>query len=187
MKKWLLSIFAILVLLSPQSFGFYGYGNEEFPLLSTVKDYLKQDYVEKNIDDKKLEYGAIRGLLSALDDPYTRFMEPKSFQEMKVRMSGEFYGIGIRIGMRNDILTVITTIEGTPADKAGLKSLDKILKIDGVSTDGMSLEEAVGRIRGPKGSTVKLSILPTLNGQPQGQALDYSTVTLTSDQVLTSP
>lgn len=124
-----------------------------------VLDIVKNDYVEKNLDDQKLVYGSIRGLLDALDDPYTRFMEPKAYKEMKVRMSGTYSGIGIYIGIKDKQLTAISPIEGTPAKKAGVRAGDAILKIDEKDTKDMALEEAVSLIRGPQGTKVKLSIL----------------------------
>ncbi len=140
--------------------------NEEFALLGTVKRYVQTEFVNKNVEDTKMEYGAIKGLLGSLGDPYTRFVEPKNFDEMKVRMKGEFFGIGIHIGMKQDHLTVIAPIAGTPADKAGLKAMDAILKIDGKSTDGLSLEEAVTLIRGPQGSQVVLTLFRKGNKAP---------------------
>jgi len=124
-----------------------------------VLDIVKNDYVEKNLDDEKLVYGSIRGLLSALDDPYTRFVEPKAFEEMKIRMSGTYSGIGIYIGIKKDQLTVISPIESTPAYEAKLRAGDMIVTIDGKSTKDMALEEAVSLIRGPQGTKVKLGIL----------------------------
>lgn len=124
-----------------------------------VLDIVKNDYVEKNLDDQKLVYGSIKGLLEALDDPYTRFMEPKAFNEMQIRMSGTYSGIGIYIGIKNNHLTAIAPIEGTPAYKAGILAGDAIVKIDGTDTKDMALEQAVSMIRGPQGSKVTLSIL----------------------------
>ncbi|MCP4049165.1 MAG: S41 family peptidase [bacterium] len=132
--------------------------NSTFELLRIVRYHIENEYVEKNIDSDKLEYGAIKGLLKSLKDPYTRFMEPKSTNEMRTRMHGSFYGIGIHIGIKKQQLTVISPISGTPAYKAGLKSLDKIMKINGISTKGMSLTEAVSKIRGKKGTKVVLGI-----------------------------
>lgn len=129
-----------------------------YRLLSTVRYYLKHDYVSKNVQDKALEYGAIRGMLASLKDPYTRFLEPKVTKEMRVRLSGQFYGVGIHIGIRERWLTVISPISGTPADRAGLRSLDKIVEIDGKSSVGMGLQEAVSLIRGKKGTPVVLTI-----------------------------
>lgn len=121
-------------------------------------DIVKNDYVNKNLDDQKLVYGSIRGMLDALDDPYTRFMEPKPYKEMRLRMSGSYSGIGIYIGIKDKVLTAISPIEDTPAKKAGLKAGDAILKIDGKETKNLALEEAVSLIRGPQGSKVKLNI-----------------------------
>ncbi len=123
-----------------------------------VLDVVKNEYVQKELDDQKLVYGSIRGMLAALDDPYTRFMEPKAFKEMQIRMSGSYSGIGIYIGIKTDQLVVIAPIEGTPAAKAKLKAGDKIMTIEDKATKNMALEEAVSLIRGPRGSRVKLGI-----------------------------
>jgi carboxyl-terminal processing protease len=132
---------------------------KKFETYLEALEIVKNDYVEKNVDEQKLVYGSIRGLLDSLDDPYTRFMEPKAFKEMRVRMGGTYSGIGIYIGIKEKLLTVISPIEGTPAKKVGLKAGDAILKIDGKDTKDMALDEAVGYIRGPQGTKVKLSIL----------------------------
>jgi carboxyl-terminal processing protease len=123
-----------------------------------VLDIVKHDYVEKDLDDEKLVYGSIRGLLEALDDPYTRFVDPKAYKEMKIRMSGSYSGIGIYIGIKKKQLTVISPIEDTPAYQAKLKAGDKIVTIDGKNTKDMALEEAVSLIRGPEGTKVILGI-----------------------------
>ncbi len=124
-----------------------------------VLDIVKNDYIERDLDNTELIYGAIRGLLDSLDDPYTHFVEPKSYKEMKLRMSGSYSGVGIYIGMKEKQLVVISPIEDTPAAEAGLKAGDKIVAVDGTSTKDMSLEEAVSLIRGPKGTTVTLGII----------------------------
>jgi carboxyl-terminal processing protease len=133
--------------------------DRKFETYLQVLDIVKNDYVNKGLDDQKLVYGSIRGLLESLDDPYTRFMEPKSYKEMKMRMGGSYSGIGIYIGIKNNTLAVISPIVDTPGKKAGLHSGDYILKIDGKDTKDMALEEAVSLIRGPQGSKVKLSII----------------------------
>jgi len=133
--------------------------NSQLQVFMQVLEIVKGDYVDKNVDNKKLMYGAIKGMLESLDDPYTRFMEPTSFKEMKMRMNGSYSGIGIYIGIRNKALTVISPIDGTPASKAGLMTGDQIVTVDGKPTKDMALEEAVSRIRGPKGSPVKIGIL----------------------------
>ncbi|MFH1709930.1 MAG: S41 family peptidase [bacterium] len=124
-----------------------------------VLDSVKNDYVEKNLDNSKLMYGSIRGLLDSLDDPYTRFLEPSSYKEMKIRLSGSYSGIGIYIGIKDKQLMVISPIKDTPAWKMGLKPKDKIVAIDGKLTKDMALDEAVSLIRGLKGSFVMVSIL----------------------------
>lgn len=128
-------------------------------LLYKVLDLVKTQYVKKEVNDQKLIYGSIKGALKALDDPYTRFLEPDNFKEMKIRMDGTLNGIGIEIGIRKEQLMVISPIQDTPASKAGLRSLDRIISIDGKNTEDMSLIEAVSKIRGPKGTKVVLEIL----------------------------
>jgi carboxyl-terminal processing protease len=135
------------------------YAETSWGLLYQVLGIVKTQFVEKDVQDQKLIYGAAKGLLKSLDDPYTRFVEPKAFDEMKIRLSGNFAGVGIQIGMKDDFLTVIAPIDDTPAFKAGIKTSDKIIAIDGKDTDDMSLEEAVSLIRGPKGTKVSLTIL----------------------------
>lgn len=122
-------------------------------------EIVKNEYLEKNLDNTKLVYGSIKGMLESLDDPYTRFMEPSSFKEMNIRMSGSYSGIGIYIGIKEKQLVVISPISGTPAYSAGLKAMDKIMTIDGKTTKDMALDEAVSLIRGPSGSAVKLGLI----------------------------
>lgn len=163
MKK---KLAVILVVFMVFGIGFvYGRGSAEEALERKLDVFLetlslvKNQYVVKKLDDTKLVYGAIRGLLDSLDDPYTRFMEPKAYKEMAIRLSGEYSGIGIYIGMRDKQLTVISPIEGTPGYLAGLKAKDKIIKIDGKPTKDMALDEAVSIIRGRRGSKVTLTIV----------------------------
>jgi len=132
-----------------------------------VLDAVKNDYVDKNVDNTKLMYGSIRGLLDSLDDPYTRFLEPTSYKEMKIRLSGSYSGIGIYIGMKDKHLIVISPIKETPAWKVGLKPKDKIMTIDGKSTKDMALDEAVSLIRGPRGSYVTLGIIRGAEKDPK--------------------
>ena len=103
-------------------------------------------------------YGAIKGMLNTLY-PHTSFMPPEVYKEMQVDTKGEFGGLGIQIGIKDNMLTVIAPIEGTPADKAGIKAGDKIIKIDGKPTKDMTLIDAVGKLRGQKGTKVTITIL----------------------------
>ncbi len=152
---------AILVVGAGQYFWVRAYDELEAKLEIYLKslEIVKTEYLEKNLDNTKLVYGSIKGMLESLDDPYTRFMEPSAFKEMNVRLSGSYSGIGIYIGMKDKQLVVISPISGTPADKVGLKAMDKIMAIDSKSTKDMALDEAVSLIRGPSGSSVKLGIL----------------------------
>ena len=108
--------------------------------LTQVYDLLREEFIDRKVDDSKLEYADIRGMLESLDDPYTRFMEPKAFQSMQDERTGSFYGIGIQIGINKDKrLSVIAPLEDTPAMKAGLKSGDLIVEIDGKPTKTMAI------------------------------------------------
>ncbi|RYY00255.1 S41 family peptidase, partial [bacterium] len=119
-----------------------------------------------DVDNEKLVQGAIRGMMEATGDPYTRYMDPKAYQGMKEERTGSFSGIGIQIGVRkNNInghemnnLTVISPLEDTPAWKAGLQSGDIILEIDGKSTNDIAVDQAVNLIKGLKGTPVKMKI-----------------------------
>lgn len=105
-----------------------------------------------------LYLAAARGVLEALGDPYTRLMDPSAFKEFMQETRGFFYGIGIYIDLKDSYLIVVQPIANTPAARAGLRAGDRITRIDGTSTEGMALQEAVSRIRGPEGTTVRLAI-----------------------------
>lgn len=131
----------------------------DFSLFWKVWGILKDKYVDKTkLDARELFYGAIDGMLAATGDPYTTFFSPKENQEFNEDISGTFEGIGAEMGIRDDVITIIAPLDGTPAEKAGLLPGDKIVKIDGVNSTSYSLDEAVKHIRGPKGTEVKLTI-----------------------------
>lgn len=131
----------------------------DFALFWKVWALLKDKYVDGGkLNANELFYGAIDGMLAATGDPYTTFFDPKENKEFQEDISGIFEGIGAEMGIKDKILTIIAPLEGMPAEKAGLMAGDKILKIDDESTVNMSLEEAVSRIRGAKGTEVKLTI-----------------------------
>ncbi|MBE3091670.1 MAG: S41 family peptidase [Candidatus Atribacteria bacterium] len=120
---------------------------------------VRSEYIKKDIDLDKVVQGAIKGMLKALDDPYTRFMDPQSLKrEQEDMFLGRFGGLGIIISMKDDQLIIISPIEDTPAYKAGVKAGDKIVEIDGKSTEGMGVDEAVDILRGEKGTEVILGI-----------------------------
>jgi carboxyl-terminal processing protease len=119
---------------------------------------VKERHVSRPSSDLELFYGAMRGLVGSLDDPYSSFFTPKVAQEFSDELSGTFQGIGAEIGIKHEQLTVIAPLPDTPADRAGLQPRDLILAIDGQTTFDMTLDYAVSQIRGPKDSTVVLTI-----------------------------
>jgi len=129
-----------------------------FDLLKEAVSEIKQSYV-KDVSDKKLIQGAIKGAVESLDDPYTKYLTEEEAKMLGEEMNGEFDGVGLYVGLKENKVTVIAPIEGTPADKAGLKAGDVIIKVDGKSTEGMSLDEAVSLIKGEKGTKVVLTIV----------------------------
>ena len=138
--------------------------NVDFSLFWKVYNDLNAKYVDKGkVDPQKILYGAISGLVNSVGDPYTVFFEPVTSKKFQEEISGSFGGIGIEIGKRNNILTVISPIKDTPAFKAGIKAGDKILKIDTKPTANLAIEEAVNMIRGKKGTKVTLTIQTETN------------------------
>lgn len=134
--------------------------NIDFSLFWEVWDRLEQDYLDKNaLDQTEMVFGAIQGMVSALDDPYTVFLKPPENKEVKDDLNGAFEGVGIQLGYQDEQLTVIAPLKGTPAFKAGVKAGDLILKIDDKPTSEITLPEAVKMIRGPKGTEVVLTLL----------------------------
>lgn len=131
---------------------------EGFRLLEALSDRVSDSFITKNVDERKLFLGAAKGMLESLGDPYTRFMEPRAFEEFRQDARGFFFGVGIFIDIKDAHLIVVQPIKGTPAARAGLRAGDRITRIDGVATDGMAIQEAVVRIRGPRGTPVKLTI-----------------------------
>jgi carboxyl-terminal processing protease len=131
---------------------------ENIHLFNTVLSLIKAEYVDKE-DSQTLIYGAIDGMLKTLDDPYTRFMPPKQFKEMKVETTGKFGGLGIYIDIRDEQLTVVSPIPDTPAYKAGVKAWDAIVKIEGKSTKGMIVDDAVNKLRGDPGTKVTVTVI----------------------------
>lgn len=126
-----------------------------FNVWNTLKD--KSIYYADVKDEDRI-YGAIQGLAASLGDPYTTFMPPQESKEFNESISGSFDGIGAELGKKDNVLTIIAPIKGSPAERAGIISGDKIIKINGVLASDTSIEEAVSQIRGKKGTPVKLTI-----------------------------
>ncbi len=138
-----------------------------YPQLEKFTDCL--EIIEKNYVDvvppEKLVEGAIKGMMSTLD-PHSAYLTKDAYKEMQISTTGSFGGLGIEIGMRDGILTVITPIEGTPAFEAKIQPGDKVLEIDGKTTYEMTLEDAVKLLRGPKGTKVTIKIQRGMDEKP---------------------
>ncbi|WP_375478715.1 carboxyl-terminal processing protease CtpA [uncultured Nostoc sp.] len=121
---------------------------------------VRQKVLEKPLADSNASYAAIGKMLKSLDDPFTRFLDPEQYRSLQVNTSGELTGVGLQIVLNpeNRKLEVVAPIAGSPADKAGIRPRDRILKIEGVSTENLTLDEAATRMRGPSGSLVTLLI-----------------------------
>ena len=139
-------------------------------VFSDVMSIVQDNYVEK-VDQKKLVYGAITGMLRELD-PHSSFLKPEDYKELQIETKGKFGGLGIEITIRDNILTVVAPLEDTPADKAGIQANDQIIKIDDQPTQDMSLMDAVQKMRGAKGTKVKLTIFRKGEQKP----LDFDVV-----------
>jgi carboxyl-terminal processing protease len=129
---------------------------EDLKAFTQALELVKRNYVE-NPDTKELIQGAIRGMVSSLD-PHSSYMNERSFKEMNMDIKGEFQGVGIQIGVKNQQLTIIAPIDDTPGFRAGLAAGDKIMKINDEWTKDMSIEQAVDKMRGPKNTQVNLLI-----------------------------
>jgi carboxyl-terminal processing protease len=130
---------------------------EQLRLFTEVLSIVQNQYVDETAP-KDLIYSAIKGTLRGLD-PHSSFLDPESYREMQVETSGSFGGLGIEITLRDDILTVVSPIDATPAHRAGLLAGDRIVKIDGLSTKDMQLSDAVKKMRGKPGTKVTISIV----------------------------
>lgn len=129
---------------------------ENLELFQKIYQFIQSNYVDE-VSDKQLLEGAIKGMMETLD-PHSAFLAAEIYREMKTDTSGRFGGLGIEIGMKNDTIVVVAPMEDTPAWRAGVKSGDRILKINGESTKGLSLVEAVAKMRGKKGDAVSMTL-----------------------------
>ena len=136
---------------------------EELRTLADVFNAIKQGYVEP-VDDKKLITYAISGMLSNLD-PHSAYLDADAFKDLQVSTQGEFGGLGIEVGMEDGFVKVVSPIEDTPADRAGIKAGDLIIKLDEVPVKGMTLNEAVNKMRGKPKTSIKLTVVR--KGEPK--------------------
>ena len=162
--------FLIIVIFAAFGFGFW-FGKSQvvcpvcppeevdFSLFWQTWKTLEEKYVDKEkINIQEMIYGAISGMIKSLNDPYTVFLKPEDSKRFVEDVKGSFEGVGMEIDIKNGELQVIAPLEGTPAQEAGLRAGDKILKVDGKPTIDMTIDEAIGLIRGPKGTEVILAI-----------------------------
>ena len=169
-KKFAIFGLIVVALLISFNFGFY-HGEIEGKLrISPSADLdlslfweayntLKEKYVEpERFDSKQMLYGAISGMVKSLEDPYTVYLDPEDAKIFEEDIKGEFQGVGMEIGIRKGQLTVIAPLEGTPAQKAGLRAADKILKVNETLTADLTIDKAVKIIRGPEGTEVCLTV-----------------------------
>lgn len=134
--------------------------NVDFSLFWDAWAKIQEKYVNRaSLDYDKMVYGAIEGLVKSLGDPYTVFFPPEENKKFNEDIKGAFEGIGAEIGMRKGVVTIVSPLEGSPAKQAGLRAGDKVLKINDTITTDLTLDEAVGLIRGPKGTEVLLTIM----------------------------
>lgn len=150
--------------------------NVDFNLLWKVWNQVKSEYVNQPVSDATLFYGAVTGIAEATGDPYTEFFKPDLAAEFSPNIDGTVDGIGAEIGVKDKQLVVIAPLKDSPAEKAGIKSGDAIVKIDGKDPSNFTLEEAVNTIRGPKGTTVTLTIY-------RDGATNFKTFTVTRDEI----
>ncbi|MCU1230188.1 MAG: carboxyl-terminal protease [Acidobacteria bacterium] len=167
-EKWTFSLTLAVAVLATTLFGGF-YGNHLFgsPVQSDVQKRLRE-YTDllsavtanapEDLGSDKFVYSSIDGMLRTLD-PHTSFLEPKEYSDMQDRQKGSFYGLGILVTKRNDQVTVITPLEGTPAARLGIRAGDVISEVEGTPTEDLALDEVVKRLKGPKGTTVHIKIM----------------------------
>ncbi len=157
----------------------------DFSLFWIAWDRLTASYLDKNaLKPQEMIYGAIRGMVASVGDPYTVFLPPKENKEAKEDLNGAFEGVGIQLGYIDEQLAVIAPLSGMPAEKAGVKAGDLILKVDEKETIDMTLPEAVSLIRGPKGTTVKLTLLHKGEKEPYVAEIVRATIIVPSVEVV---
>lgn len=199
--KWLLLGLAILTVATLAFTGGYAaatvsafttaahpdYSNPtDSKLYADVWKALKENYLEQPVDDQELFYGTLRGLAGAVHDPYTVFLDPDEKELLLGQVSGAFEGIGAEIGQNEGQIVVVAPLAGSPAEAAGLQPKDAILEIDGEDTTGLSIDEAILKIRGPEGTKVILTIYRTGESDVRQVEVTRATIDLPSSNYSTT-
>ena len=154
---------------------------QDLDVVTEAWNIIFQDYVDKDrLDASLLSQGAVKGMVEALDDPYTSYLDAETYQLALTGMEGKFEGIGAEVAVKDGQLMIIAPIADSPAAKAGIRAGDKILEINGMSTSEISLVEAVLNIRGPKGTTVRLLILHQDETEPEAIEIVRAEIELSS-------
>ncbi len=161
--------------------------NVDFALFWDVWDLVKEKYVDHDqLKAEDMINGAINGMLSATGDPYTVFLDSEQFSALNEELNGSFEGIGAEVDMKDNIVTIVTPLEDSPAQKAGIRAGDKIVEIDGQTTSDMTIDEAVKKMRGPKGTELKLRIFRLNDGVGDTQEIVVLRDTIRLDSVRVS-
>jgi carboxyl-terminal processing protease len=151
----------------------------DFSLLGDVLNQINANFLFKPVNAQELLYGSISGLVEALGDPYSSFLTPEENSEFQNELEGKYEGIGAELGIRNDQLIIVSPLEGSPAESTGVRAGDKILEIEGESTEGIDLYEAVMKIRGAAG-TVSTLTLQRGDGAPFEAKITRAEITVES-------
>lgn len=155
--------------------------NVDFSPFWDVWQRLFASYIDRaSMDSQKMVWGAIKGMVAALDDPYTTFLPPKDNKDFKEDLGGQFEGIGAQLGLKEGRVMVIAPLKGMPAEAAGIRAGDYILKVNDEDTAGWTVTEAVTKIRGPRGTSVKLNILHDTDAEPLDVSIKRDTITVAS-------
>ncbi len=147
----------------------------DFKLFWDTWEKLEKKFIDKKkLDPQKMFYGSIKGMVASLEDPHTFFLTPEENKQSKQDLEGKFEGIGAQLGMKENRVVVVAPLKNSPAEKSGIKAGDFINKVDGISTKGWTLPQAVSKIRGPKGTKV------TLNLERAGKEIE---ITITREEI----